>query len=229
MNDLGFLFKPKGKSQRSNPKNRMFADVVVLFAVATRKLIEEIGKSSFIAMATGFWYEYSMAIPSNFGFDFNNRTAKFYNEGDTKISTSTWPQIGRAVAALLSLRVKSGESKHEACLENFRNKVVYVNSFTVSQKDMLASALRVTGSQESDWTISQQPARQVFSEAKAQIQEGKKQAFANFLYSRIFFPDGSGDFEHNEGTINDVLGLPKDDIDEATWLAIERQASAGGR
>ena len=64
-----------------------------MLAVANRKLIEEIGKSSYIAVVTGFWYEYSLAIPPNYGFNFANRTVTLFDEGETKISTSTWPQV----------------------------------------------------------------------------------------------------------------------------------------
>ncbi|KAL8717820.1 MAG: hypothetical protein Q9225_004975 [Loekoesia sp. 1 TL-2023] len=191
--------------------------------VATRKLIEELGKSSYIALVTGFWYEYSLGIPNNYGFDFANRTVKFYGDGETKISTSTWPQVARAVAGLLSLPIKPEGSNKEACLESLRNKVVYINSFTISQRDMLASVLRLTGTKEDDWTITKEPAQQIFSTAAKQLKEGKKEGFANFLYSRIFFPDGCGDFEHNKGTLNSMLDLPEEDIDEATKIAIGRQ------
>lgn len=190
---------------------------------ATRKLIEEIGKSSYVALATGFWYEYSLAIPGNYGFDFANRTANFYDEGEVKISTSTWPQVARAVAGLLSLPIKPEGSDKDACLEQLRNKVVYTNSFTVSQKDMLASVLRVTGAKEDDWTITKEPVQEAFATAVKQIKEGKREAFSKFLYSRIFFPDGCGDFEHNKAILNSMLGLPKEDLDEATKVAIERQ------
>ncbi|KAL9598116.1 MAG: hypothetical protein Q9179_004041 [Wetmoreana sp. 5 TL-2023] len=164
-----------------------------------------------------------LAIPNNYGFNFANHTVQFYDEGETKISTSTWPQLARAVVGLLSLPIKPEGSNEEACLENLRNKVVYVNSFTVSQKDILASVLRLTGTKEDDWTITKEPAPEVFSTAVKQIKEGKKEAFAKFLYSRIFFSDGCGDFEHNKGTLNSMLGLPKEDIDEATKIAMERQ------
>ena len=62
-------------------------------AVATRQLIEDIGKSSYLAVVTGFWYEFSLAKPANYGIDFVNRTATLFDEGETKISTSTWPQV----------------------------------------------------------------------------------------------------------------------------------------
>ena len=61
--------------------------------VATRKLIEDIGKSTYLAIVTGFWYEYSLAMPKNYGFDFVNRTVAYFDNGETKISTSTWPQV----------------------------------------------------------------------------------------------------------------------------------------
>lgn len=198
--------------------------------MTARKLIEEVGKSSYIALSTGFWYEYSLAVANNYGFNFADRTVRFFGDGETKISTSTWPQIGRAVAAILSLPIKSEGSNEGAKLENLKNRVVYINSFTVSQRDMLESVLRVTGAKEEDWTIRKEPVEELFAKSAQQIKEGKKEGFSNFLYSRIFFPDGSGDFEHNKGTLNRILGLPKEDFDEATKAAIDRQktVSAGG-
>lgn len=198
--------------------------------MTTRKLIEEVGKSSYIALSTGFWYEYSLAIANNYGFNFADRTVRFFGDGETKISTSTWPQVGRAVAGILSLPIKSQGSNEGASLESLKNKVVYINSFTVSQRDMLESVLRVMGAKEEDWTITKEPVEELFAKSAQQIKEGKREGFSNFLYSRIFFPDGSGDFEHNKGTLNSILSLPKEDFDEATKVAIDRQkaASAGG-
>lgn len=198
-----------------------------MLLVATRKLIEEIGKSSYIALSTGFWYEYSLAIPRNYGFNFANRTVKFYNDGENKISTSTWPQVGRAVAAVLSLPIQPEEPNTEACLEKLKNRVVYTNSFTISQKDMLASALRVTGTKEEDWTITKEPATEVYTKGLEQLNQGKREAFADVLYSRIFFPDGAGNFE-SKGTLNSMLGLPKESLDEATKIAVERQKTQAG-
>lgn len=172
--------------------------------------------------------------------------ATFYDEGDIEISTSTWPQVGtefhtllvrltdvrkvgRAVAALLSLPLQAEAGHGGQCLSQFKNQVVYVNSFVVSQKDMLASALRVTQSKESDWTISKKASREQFTIGMADMKEGRKPS-ANFLYARIFFPgpDGGGDFEH-KGTLNGLLDLPREDLDDATKTAMERQMAGGAR
>ena len=136
--------------------------------------------------------------------------------------TQNSSQAGRSIAALLSLPIKREGSNREACLEDLKNKVVYVNSFTVSQKDMLESALRVTGTKEDDWTITKEPSQERYSSGIKEIQEGKRIGFAKMMYTRVFYPDGCGDFEHNKGTINSLLDLPKENIDEATKAAIER-------
>ena len=135
-------------------------------------------------------------------------------------------KIGRAVAALLSLPIRN-EGSNQACLENFKNTVVYINSFTVSQKDMLESVLRVTGTKEDDWSIRKESARERFATGVKEVQEGKREGFSK-LSTRIFFDDGCGDLEHNKGTLNNLLGLPKEDIDVATNVAIERQKSSQG-
>ncbi|KUJ17869.1 NAD(P)-binding protein [Mollisia scopiformis] len=192
-------------------------------AVTTRRATSDLAKSSYIAVSTGFWYEWSLAMAAAFGIDFANRAVTFFDEGETKISVSTWPQVGRAVAALLSLPVKSDET---ACLENFKNKVVYINSFTVNQREMLESALRVTGTKKEDWSVTKEPAKERYASGLEEIKEGKRIGFAKMMYTRVFFPDGCGDFENEKGTLNEVLGLPKEDIDEATKAAIEWSKSS---
>lgn len=185
-----------------------------------------------------------MGIPAAFGFDFENRAVTYFDEGDTKISVSTWPQVypptvclekkkmlilfkvGRAVAAILSLPIVPEGSNPEACLENYKNKVVYINSFTISQKDMLQSALRVTGTQESEWTFTKDSSVERYTTGNKEIAEGKRVGFAKLMYTRVFYNDGCGDFENNKGTLNGLLGLPREDIDEATKIAFERSKSS---
>jgi hypothetical protein len=167
-----------------------------------RKDIAATGVSSYLSVTTGFWYEWSLAIPPSYG--------------------STWPQVGRAVAALLSLPIKPEGDDTERCLEHFRNKIVYVNSFNASQKDMLDSVLRVTGDKLEDWTIQKEPARERYATAAKALQGGDRMAYVRMMYTRVFFDDGNGNFEAREGTANKILGLSEESIDEATTRSIER-------
>lgn len=188
----------------------------------SRRDIAETGVCSYLSVTTGFWYEWSLAIPPSFGFDFPNKQVTFIDDGETKISTSTWPQVGRAVAALLSLPIKPEGGNAERCLEHFKNQIIFVNSFNVSQKDMLESVLRVTSDKLEDWTITKEPARERYAAAAKALQTGDRMAYVRMMYTRVFYDDGNGDFETRRGTSNKLLGLPKESIDEATSRAIQR-------
>lgn len=124
------------------------------------------------------------------------------------------------MSSLLSLPIKT-EGPEQACLENFKDQVVYVKSFTVSQKDMLQSAIRVTGTKEADWTITKESSHERYANGVAEMYAGSREGFAKMLYTRIFYPDGCGNVDH-KGLANDVLGLPTEDLDEATERAIHR-------
>lgn len=71
--------------------------------VTTRDAISETGKSSYIAMVTGFWYEYTMAMPQSFGIDFKTRHASFFDDGETKVSVSTMAQVGIRLPVLMKV------------------------------------------------------------------------------------------------------------------------------
>ena len=95
-----------------------------------------------------------------------------------------------------------------------------MDSFTVSQKDMLASVMRVTGTKEADWKITKENAKERYESGLKEMGEGSRDGFAKMLYTRVFYNDGCGDFEKR--TVNKVLGLKGEDIDAATERAIER-------
>jgi hypothetical protein len=186
-------------------------------------LIEKLGKSSYLSLVCGFWYEWSLAMsPLCYGFDFQSRKVTFYDDGNTKINTSTWPLCGLAVARLLSLKVlPEDETDSGPYLSQFRDGHVRISSFFVSQKDMFASALRVTNTKESDWTITYQNSKERYQEGLAELQQGNRAGYPKMLYARVLYPDGSGNIEAGYGLHNDLLGLPKEDLDECTKVAID--------
>ncbi|KAF1810025.1 NAD(P)-binding protein [Eremomyces bilateralis CBS 781.70] len=204
-----------------NTHKELVKDVPVFEAKdVNRKAIKDLGKSSYIAVATGVWYEWSLAIPSAFAFDIVNRSVTLIDEGEAKISTSTWPQVGRTVAALLSLPIKPEGSNPEACLEHFKNTAICADSFYINQKDMLESVLRVTGTKREDWTITKEVSQERYATAVREMEGGDWNGFAKMMYTRIFYPDDAGVFDKD--TVNSLLGLPKEDLDEATKAGIER-------
>lgn len=187
----------------------------------SRDHITKLGKSSWIGIATGFWYEWSLPIESGFGFDFDNRSLTLFDDGERPICISTWPQVGRAVASLLSLPILP-DGKGGASLDKYRNDFVYMASFVVSQKDMFESVLRVTKASQDDWKIVKEPVKERYAKGLETLKSGDRSGFVRALYSRLFFPDDSGNPAKTKGLVNDALGLPKEDIDEYTKIGISR-------
>lgn len=195
--------------------------------------VKRLGKSAWVSVVSGFWYEFSLGGTINrFGFDFEGRKARLFDGGTARMNTSTWEQIGRAVAGLLSLKEKPGGADGAPSLSDYANKCVYVSSFFVSQNDMFKSVLRVTGTKESDWDVSHEKAEDRFRIGSELLEKGDATGYAQLLYAREFIPGPDGElamaFERRNELLNGVLGLPEEDIDERTKVAIEIAGSLGG-
>ncbi|KAI0377877.1 hypothetical protein F5Y04DRAFT_263454 [Hypomontagnella monticulosa] len=184
--------------------------------------IKSLGVSSYVFLVCSFWYEFSLGGgPNRYGFDFNKRTFVQFDDGDVPINTSTWPQCGRAVANLFSLKELPEDEKDQSpTLSQFRNSCVYVSSFRLTQRDMFESVKRVTGTTDADWTITRDSSEQRWKDGVAGLQQGDWKLYTQMLYSQTFFPNGGGDYESKMGLHNDILGLPVEDLDEATAVGI---------
>ena len=186
-----------------------------------RELVESLGKSSCIYVATGFWYEWSLG-GGFWGIDINKRSVLWYGNGKSvRQNTSTWPQVGRGVAKLLALKVlPDDEQDTGATLSQFRNSFVRVSSFTLSQRDMLDAVHKVLGTSDADWTMRSEEPQKVFDDARQRLFSGERSAFSTFLYSRYFYPDQPALFEQ-AGLLNEVLGLTQEDLGDATKQAVK--------
>ncbi|KAK2596247.1 hypothetical protein QQS21_006339 [Conoideocrella luteorostrata] len=184
--------------------------------------IEKEGVSSWVAIVTSYWYEYSLAMTTEFyGFDIANRKVELVDDGNTKINATTWPQTARAIAALVSLKeLPEDENDQSATLSRWRNEPLYVSSFLVSQRDMLDSLNRVLGTEDGNWDIKSEPHKERYNRGLKELQEGSMLGYATALYTRGFYPNGDGNYEAKHGLANEALGLPKEDLDEATKVSI---------
>ncbi|KAF7316224.1 NAD(P)-bd-dom domain-containing protein [Mycena indigotica] len=198
---------------------KMLTQVLVgLPFIAAKGLVEKLGVSSWIALACGFWYEWSLVGMGQhrFGIDLAERTVTFFDDGAEKITTSTWEQCGRALAGLLSLkRLPDDENDKSPSVDNWANNAVYISSFRVNQKDMFESAKRVTGTADADWKIEYVNSGKRFEDSVEAMKKGDMLGFSRQMYTRIFFPTGEGDHTKH-GLANEALGLPEEDIDEST-------------
>jgi hypothetical protein len=208
-----------------DPANKALCDDCMLTGMndPIRAEIASLGVSSYVQLASNFWYEFSLGGgPNRFGFDFTNRSLVLFDGGKVSINTSTWAQCGRAVASLLSLKeFPDDETDTSPTLSQFRNRAVYISSFRLSQLDMFESVKRVTGTTDADWNITHESAEQRWRDSNALVMKGDFGAFTKMLYNRTWFANGGGDYESSRGLDNEVLGLPKEDLDECTKVGIK--------
>lgn len=189
-------------------------------AQANRDEIERLDMQ-WITVCCGFWYDYSLAGgAARFGFDFDTRSLTLYDDGNTKNSTSTLAQVGRAVAKVLSLKeLPEDEDDTSLTLSTFLNKGVYIKSFVLTQNDMFESVKRVTGTTDADWTVTREDTKKRYEDGLAQVKVGNMAGFSKMLYARAFYPHDSNDLSAKAQ--NELLGLPDESLDESTKVGID--------
>ncbi|PWY86476.1 NAD(P)-binding protein [Aspergillus sclerotioniger CBS 115572] len=191
-----------------------------------RKSLQEIEATnvcSWITLVCGFWYEFSMARGEDcFGFDVKNKKLTLIDDGKTTINTSTWDQCGRAVAALLSLKeLPDDPNDTSPTVSTWKNKPLYIASFTISQIDMFESWKRVTHEKDEEWMIGYETSEARYERGLERSEGGDRMGYVQALYTRQFYPNGDGNFGKKHGLANDILQLPREDLDECTKRAKE--------
>ncbi|KAL3479419.1 NAD(P)-binding protein [Aspergillus californicus] len=195
---------------------------------AHRAEIERLGMR-WVTVCCGFWYDYSLAGgEARFGFDFDKRELTLYDEGETRNSVSTLAQVGRAVAKVLSLPVLPADSTDSSLtLSAFLNKGVYIKSFVLSQNEIFESVKRVTATTDADWTVTRESSKKRYEDGLALVKKGNMAGFSKMLYARAFYPDDPG--EISAKAQNGVLGLPEENLDEATRVGVDMVKVLQGR
>ena len=178
--------------------------------------VESLSPLSYICLACGVWYEWSLALGEKwFGFRIKDRKVTFIDDGMTTLRVSTWLQCGRAVASVLSLP----ETEAKPALADWKNEPLYIESFQVSQRDMLDSLHRVLGTTDQEWEITYETATQRVQDGLAEVAGGDFTGMGKHLYGKLFArsrEDGSF-----PATANSLLGLPSESLDEATKRAVD--------
>ncbi|KAI4163878.1 MAG: hypothetical protein LQ342_002375 [Letrouitia transgressa] len=189
-------------------------------AKANREEIEKLGMQ-WIAVCCGFWYDYSLAGgEARFGFDFDKHTLTIYDDGQTKNSVSTLAQVGRAVAKVLSFPLfPQDENDKSLTISSWLNKAISLKSFIVNQNEIFESVKRVTGTADTDWTITHENTKQRYEEGMALVKKGNMSGFGKLLYSRAFYPEDPSNCAAKAQ--NELLSLPEEKLDDATKDGIE--------
>jgi uncharacterized protein YbjT (DUF2867 family) len=175
-----------------------------------RDLVESLGMS-WICVVNNPWFDWSLNR-GLWGVDVPNKKASLYAGAEAKFNTTTLQQVGRGVAALLSLP--------DAQLKEYKNSPVYLSSFCISQRDILDAAIRATGSKESDWEIATLDADEVVKGSRKAVKEGNHMAFLEEFYITHMREGAGGNYQEKAAKDLKVLGLEEESLDEVVKAVV---------
>ncbi|KAH8164466.1 hypothetical protein CIB48_g3772 [Xylaria polymorpha] len=140
-------------------------------------------------------------------FDLARRTALVLDRGEYRSSTSTLVRICEAVVAVLA-----------ADADATRNKVLFIQSFCVSQLDVLAALEKATGGAK--WEVSFVDSETFIKENKAKADAGDREAIEDLVFALGAL---DGNWETRDGFSMDLLKLKNEDLDEVVKRVVDSQ------
>ena len=179
--------------------------------MARRRLIEELGVSSWIAVIVNFWLDANIQS-GLWGFHVRDRKAEIFKGANAKISTTPVSRSGEGIAVLLSLP--------EAELAQYKNKSYFFSSFELSQQDIFEAVKRVTGTSNLDWSITEKDANEIIQESEVKIKDGDGYAEWYRLFV-MFFQGIPGSNYEAKAVYMREYGLPIEDLDTVVKRAID--------
>lgn len=162
-------------------------------------LRERQDKISWFALVTGSLFDWGLKIPGFGGWDLGARTVTIYDGGDVPYEATTLDQVGRAIAKSLKR------------LEHTRNQFVYVNSFTVTQNEVLKALEKVTGDK---FNVSQGTVEDLWQGGATHLKEGQPLGVLAMIAGTIYGKGRLADYSKTKGLWNEKIGLAQERLDE---------------
>lgn len=170
-------------------------------------LRERQAKISWIALVTGSLFDWGLEIPGFGGWDLGARTVTIYDGGDIPYEATTLDQVGRAIAKSL----KNPELT--------RNHHVYVNSFTVTQNEVLKALEKISGEK---FTVSQSTVEDLWRGGAAKLKGGQPLGVLAMVAGTIYGKGGLANYSATKGLWNEKIGLEQENLDKTLESLIAR-------
>lgn len=156
-------------------------------------------KISWTALITGSMFDWGLNIPGFGGWNLSTRSASIFDGGNIPYEATNLDQVGRGIAK---------------CLKNpglTRNQYVYVNSFTITQNEVLKA---LEENMKEKFTVSQGRVEQLWEEGASQVKAGEPLGVLSMLSGAIYGKGNLAYFSSTKGLWNDCLNLPQERLGE---------------
>jgi len=157
---------------------------------------------SWTALVCGHFFDWE---PKFLHIDIAARRAALLDDGNVKASASTLGQVGKATAKVL-------ESADKA---EMRNRTLYVQSFCVTQRQVLEAFERATGTK---WEVEMFDSAKFLADQRAKMDAGDKNAMEEVVW---WLGTLEADWESEDGFAMSLLGLEEENLDEVVKRMVE--------
>lgn len=162
---------------------------------------------SWTSLVNGHFFDWGLR-ESFLHFDLDTRKAEIVDDGNTKSSQATLAQIARATVKILQ---KPEETK---------NRMLFIQSFCVSQNEVLRSLEKAMGVK---WEVEYVESEKFIREKKALADQGNKDAIEDLVFVLGAI---DGNWEQKPDFAMDLLGLQNEDLDTIVQQVVsERPAN----
>ncbi|KAF4815547.1 Isoflavone reductase-like protein IRL [Colletotrichum tropicale] len=156
-------------------------------------------KISWTAIVSGAMFDWGLAIPGFGGWNVAARTVTIYDGGDIPFDATNLDQVGRAI------------SKSLKNPELTKNQYVYVNSFTITQNQVLRALEKVIGEK---FDISHGSVEELWQTGAAQVRDEQPLGALGLIAGAVYGKGGLAQYSAKNGLWNEQLGLPEEDLEE---------------
>ncbi|RDW72069.1 hypothetical protein BP5796_08103 [Coleophoma crateriformis] len=154
-------------------------------------------------LAAGELFDWAFRFGA-FGWDLQHRKVTVFDGGEQEVEATTLAQLSRAVAAILA-EEQRGATK---------NRYVYVNSFTVTQKEVLE--IIETLMPDVDIEVTEVKTDELGKAGVEKLASGDAQAAQmggfEVITAAVYGFGGANNYSKNRGLWNQKLGLPQEDL-----------------
>jgi uncharacterized protein YbjT (DUF2867 family) len=170
-----------------------------------KHLQESQDKMHWTAVINGAFYDWCLQV----GFldiDVPNKKAMLYDGGNSRFGTTTLASVGKTIVGAL---------KHPA---ETTNRYIYVASFVTTQNEVLATVEKQLGTK---FEVTHISSADVLKSSRAKLDQGDFSAIAPLIKASLYSGRNLGDYPANHKLANEVLGLPKETLEEETQKALK--------
>lgn len=145
-----------------------------------------------------------------FGFNINTHTASILDGGNQPFSLTNLDQVANSVVAIISKP------------EQTANQFLYVDSFTVTQNQILAALEKATGKK---WDVTASTTHAAIKHGRELLAKGDHAGAISLLQVNFVGAGYGSDYSRDAELVIEMLGLPKQSLEESVTKLVEGKSS----